>query len=103
MEEEIGKTARAGAQHPRRIVAHTTEEPGESKSPHLRLGHQLPLGGCSFVVDRLSAHKINERHVDTTGLLPSVDDSLHSWHGASQAAIIPSRRHGPLKQPAACR
>src|SRR6266849_2412054 len=31
----------ASAQHPRRIVAHTTEEPGESKSPRLRLGHRL--------------------------------------------------------------
>jgi len=35
----------------------------------LRLGHQLPLGECSFAVDRLSAHKINGRHVDNTGLL----------------------------------
>ncbi len=33
MEKEIGKTAGASAQHPRRFVAHTTEEPGESKSP----------------------------------------------------------------------
>jgi hypothetical protein len=69
MEGEIGKTAAASAQHPRRFVAHTTEEPGESKRPHLRLGHQLPLGGCSFAVDRLSAHKINGRHVDNPGLL----------------------------------
>src|SRR5258708_23285927 len=31
----------ASAQHPRRIVAHTTEEPGESKSSRLLLGHRL--------------------------------------------------------------
>ncbi len=31
-------------------------------------------------------------------MLPSVDDSLRSSHGASHAGIIPSRRHDALKQ-----
>jgi hypothetical protein len=53
MEEENGKTAGqlARAQHPRRIVAHATEEPGESKSPVLdwAIGCRLMSGPlCSI-------------------------------------------------------